>query len=246
MRILTFVTETHFEEKKQVEQANLLLYYAYKEMGTQLFNRKDIVKLFSDAGKSQKLNPSRIIKDLKRNEYIRVSEADKTKLEMVPINLQRLAKEYDRLWLGLQYIDSNSEIINEERYCGKREAIDKIIKQINCCYAQHCFDACAVLMRRLFEILLVLSFQRQGIDNEIKDSNSGGYLMLERIVQKAQGNSILKLSRNKNKYDAFRNLGNYSAHNIYYVCTVNEIDGIRLDYKAMMDELFEKAGLFSS
>lgn len=245
MDILMFITETNFQDETQVEQANLLLYYAYKENGATLFDQKTIKQLFSDAGKSQKLNSSRIIKNLKKNEYIRMAEGDKTKFEFVPINLQRLTKKYERLWLGLQYIESNSEIINEERYCGKREAITKLIKQINCCYAQHCFDACAVLMRRLFEILLILTFQNQGIDDQIKDK-FGSYRMLEAIVKCAQGSTDLKLSRNKNKYDVFRNLGNYSAHNVYYVCTEKEIDDIRLDYKAMMDELFEKAGLFAN
>ena len=242
MDILTYVTETDFQSKKQLDKASLLLYYDYKENGNTVFRRSSIHKLFSDAGESQKLNLSRIMKTLKNAEYIRPVEKGRGYYELVPIHLQRMERAYERLWLGLQFIDSSSEIINETRYCGKRDAIDKLIKQINCCYAQHCFDACLVLMRRLFEILLILCYQEQGIDDEIKD-DKGNYQLLNSIVKNAKTNKTLKLSRNKLQYDSFRKLGNYSAHNIYYVGTAKEVDEIKLDYKAMMDELYEKAGL---
>ena len=242
MDILTYVTETDFQAQRQVDQASLLLYYDYRENGTTVFSRSSLQRLFSDAGKSQKLNLSRIVKSLKQDEYIRPLEKDSRYFELVPIHLQRLGRSYERLWLGLQFIDSNSEVINEERYCGKREAINKLIKQINCCYAQHCFDACLVLMRRLFEILLIECYKAQGIDDVIKDAN-GNYHELGYIVNNAKNNQMLKLSRNRLKYDAFRNLGNYSAHSFYFVGTAKEVDDIKLEYKAMMDELYEKAGL---
>lgn len=158
--------------------------------------------------------------------------------------LQQLERNYAKLWLGLDYIESNNEVINEERYCGKRDAIDKLIKEINCCYAQHCFTACCVLMRRLFETLLILSYQHHKIDSEIKSRDGNGYQMLSSIVANAQNNKTLALSRNKKQYDVFRDLGNYSAHSVFFVSTNQEIDKIMTDYKAMMDELYQKSGLF--
>ena len=162
--------------------------------------------------------------------------------EFVPVVLQQLERKYSKLWLGLEYIESNNEVINEERYCGKKTYINKLIKEINCCYAQHCFNACAVLMRKLFEMLLILSYKNLGIDNEIRNGN--GYKMLSHIVNNAKQNKTLALSRNKDKYDTFINLGNYSVHNPFFIVTIQEIDSIKLDYKAMMDELYDKAGLF--
>ena len=244
MELLTYITETNFQGQKQIDQASLLLYFAYKEGNVTVFTRKLIESYFSDAGHAKQINISRIVKGLVDAEYIRTIVGQKGSFELVPIHLQRMAKQYDRLWLGLEYIASDSEVINENRYCGKRDAITKLIKQINCCYAQHCFDACLVLMRRLFEVLLILAYQHHGIEDEIKD-DSGNFRMLEAVVGNAKNNKTLKLSRNKQHYDRFRNLGNYSAHNLYYVATVKEIDEIKDDYKAMMDELYDKAGLLS-
>ena len=60
--------------------------------------------------------------------------------------------------------------------------VDQLIYQINHSYANNCYDAAAVLMRRLFEVLLVLSYQNNGIDDQIKDSTGKGYIMLDGIV----------------------------------------------------------------
>ena len=49
-------------------------------------------------------------------------------------------------------------------------------------------------MRRLFEVVLVLSYQALDIDDEIKDISGNGYLMLEGIVNNAKNNKTLKLS----------------------------------------------------
>ena len=98
-------------------------------------------------------------------------------------------------------------------------------------------------MRRLFEVLLVLSYQNLGIDNEIKDSSGNGYLMLDGIVKNAKNNQTLKLSRIKNEFDVFRMIGNFSAHNITYTAGKKDIDDIKLHYRVMLEELYNKAGL---
>jgi len=98
-------------------------------------------------------------------------------------------------------------------------------------------------MRRLFEVLLVLSYQNFGIDNEIKDAAGRGYIMLDGIVKKAKDSTVLKLSRIKNEFDTFRMVGNFSAHNITYTAGKKDIDDIKLNYRVMLEELYNKAGL---
>ena len=98
-------------------------------------------------------------------------------------------------------------------------------------------------MRRLFEVLLVLSYQNLGIDDEIKDASGNGYLMLEGTVNNAKNNRTLKLSRIKKEFDTFRMVGNFSAHNITYTAGKKDIDDIKLNYRVMLEELYSKAGL---
>lgn len=164
-------------------------------------------------------------------------------LEFIPAVFQSLEKDLGSLWIDTSTIESKSELIDESKFCKKRNYLDRLIIQINHSYANNCYDATAVLMRRLFEVLLVLSYQNLGIDNEIKDSSGNGYLMLDGIVKNAKNNQTLKLSRIKNEFDVFRMIGNFSAHNITYTAGKKDIDDIKLHYRVMLEELYNKAGL---
>lgn len=99
------------------------------------------------------------------------------------------------------------------------------------------------MMRRLFEILLIHSYQYNHIDDVIKDSD-GRFKMLERIVSDAVSNKTLNITKRvSEKFDTIRNIGNFSAHNITYIAGQKDINDIKLSYRLMLDELYTKAGL---
>ena len=158
-------------------------------------------------------------------------------------NTSRLKEQLGCLWENHEIIKSEGTLIDEKKFCGKRNFLDKLIHQINHSYENNCFDAAAVLMRRLFELLLIMSYQNMGIDHEIKDPNGNGYKMLDGIVKNAIGNSTLRLSRIKMEFDSFRLVGNNSAHGIFYIAGKKDIDDIKIKYRVMLEELYNKAGL---
>lgn len=98
-------------------------------------------------------------------------------------------------------------------------------------------------MRRLFEVALILSYQKAGIDDQIKTKDGNSYIMLEGIIKDAKNNAALKISRIKNEFDTFRMVGNFSAHNITYTAGRKDIDDIKVNYRVMLEELYNKAGL---
>lgn len=242
MKILDFKRAIDLDAHNQTEQAALLCYFHYKTTAEQIFEMKGIQELFSDAGYSQ-INGSRVKKNLIDKRIMRIPKGMKTSLEFVPIIFQEYDQKYSLLWEDTISIQSESELIDESKFCGKRQFLTTLIKQINHSYANNCYDATAVLMRRLFEVLLILSYQKMGIDNEIRDASNKGYLMLEGIVSNAKNNQTLKLSRIKNEFDNFRMVGNFSAHSITYTAGKKDIDNIKLNYRVMLEELYNKAGL---
>lgn len=242
MKILDYKQAVALDDCNQTEQAVLLCYFHNKCTDEQVFDMKGIQELFSDAGYS-KINSSRVKKNLLGKNQMRIPKGLKTSLEFVPTVYQELNQKYASLWEDTDTITSNSELIDENKFGGKRQYLTRLIKQINHSYIHNCYDAAAVLMRRLFEVLLVLSYQNIGIDNEIKDPSGKGYIMLEGIVSNAKNNQTLKLSRIKNEFDSFRMVGNFSAHNITYIAGKKDIDDIKLNYRVMLEELFNKAGL---
>lgn len=244
MQIIDYIECTDLNSHTEVERAKLLCYYQYKKMNILSFTMTDIADLFQQFGYSTP-NTSRLKGKLLKGQdkaFLLIKGA-KGAVEFIPAILQSLEKEYGNNWNDTETIESTSEIIDEVKFCGKRQFLDKLIKQVNHCYAKNCYDACAVLMRRMFEVLLVLSYQNYGIDDDIKDSAGTGYIMLEGIVKNAKSNTTLKLSRIKNEFDAFRKVGNFSAHNITYTAGKKDIDDIKLNYRVMLEELYNKAGL---
>lgn len=238
MKILDYKQAVALDDHNQTKQAVLLCYFHNKCTDEQVFDMKGIQELFSDAGYSQ-INSSRVKKNLLEKKQMRVPKGMKTSLEFVPAVYQELDQKYASLWEDTDTITSDSELIDETKFGGKRQYLTQLIRQINHSYAHNCYDAAAVLMRRLFEVLLVLSYQHIGI----KDSSGKGYVMLESIVGNAKNNQTLKLSRIKNEFDSFRKVGNFSAHNITYTAGKKDIDDIKLSYRVMLEELYNKAGL---
>ena len=242
MKLLDYKRAVELDANNQINRAVLLCYFHYKSTGEQVFEMKGIQELFSDAGYKQ-INNSRVKKYLLDKKLMRIPKGMKTSLEFVPTILQELEQKYSSLWADTDTITSESELIDENKFGGKRGFLTRLIKQINHSYANNCYDATAVLMRRLFEVLLVLSYQNLGIDNQIKDSSGSGYIMLESIVKNAKNNQGLKLSRIKNEFDTFRMVGNFSAHSITYTAGRKDIDDIKINYRVMLEELYNKAGL---
>ena len=124
------------------------------------------------------LSKSKDFRKMADGEYMLTATAKRT-----------LDADYGHLLLDEDVIDSDNELLDENLFCGKRGYLTKLIEQINHCYRNNCFDACAVCMRRVFEISLILAYENLGIQNEIK--KDGEYIMLERIVANAINNSTL-------------------------------------------------------
>jgi hypothetical protein len=128
-------------------------------------------------------------------------------------------------------------------YENTRGYIESLGRQINAAFEHNIFDGCAVLMRRLIEILLILSYEHLGVESEIK-SASGDYVMLDSIIGNARGNPKLSLSRNsKATIDEFRTIGNFSAHKIYYNARRNDVRRHIVEFRALVEELLYKSGI---
>src|SRR5687768_3640064 len=55
-----------------------------------------------------------------------------------------------------------------------RGYIEAVVNQVNGCYERGWFDACAVMIRRLLETLIIEAFEANGLADKIKNA-SGDY-----------------------------------------------------------------------
>lgn len=139
-------------------------------------------------------------------------------------------------------VNQNGSILPTELFNALPVNVQSLCKQINSSYENNLFDCTAVIMRRLLESLLVLSYQKAGIETDIMNGNY--HVTLDKIIKNAEQNITLALSSNTKKDMAlFKDLGNYSAHKIWYNCTQGDIKPHILKYRAIIEELLFKAGL---
>lgn len=141
-------------------------------------------------------------------------------------------------------IEQHETILPNALFNGLATNFQSICKQINASYENNLYDCTAVLMRRLLESLLVLSYQKAGIESEIMDKNCYHHISLDCMIKNAAQNSTLALSANTKKdMSLFKDLGNYSAHKIWYNCTQQDIKPHLLKYRVVVEELLYKAGM---
>lgn len=241
MDLKAFATKTGLDKKKVLEKCIYVAYFLKATKNQSEFEFNDIFILFEQLHYS-KPTLSRLRRSaVQTRSLIKGSTASHFKLHSRVIN--RLNEELPELTEKSEDIVSDDTIIPESLYANTRGFIISLSKQINASFERNIFDGCAVLMRRLLEVLLILTYEKMGIESEIKQSD-GSYMLLNGIISNANSHNKLGLSRNtKEGLEDFRLVGNFSAHKIYYSAKRKDITSISKNYRATIEELLYKSGI---
>ena len=147
-------------------------------------------------------------------------------------------------WSNEETIEQNESILPKVLYQDTRGPVERLAAQINASYEHNLYDCCAVMLRRLMEVLLVLAFQNLDKENLIIDKKRQHHISLDGMIKAANSCKELALSSNTKKdMSIVKDLGNYSAHKIWYNCTKKDIEPIIIKYRAIIEELLYKAGI---
>lgn len=223
----------------EVEKVCYLGFFYFKTKKIQDFSIYDAAAWLTTYGFAEP-NKSRLEKNLRASRNTLLGQHGfKLHIDFV----KSLEAKFPELNEKSQEVIEHGMILPEPDYQNTRGYLESLAKQINASYEHNLFDGCAVLMRRLVEVLLILSYRHLQIEGEIKDSH-GNYGMLEAVIANAKNNPRLGLSRNsKSSLDIFRELGNFSAHKIEYTCRREYIKPEVQQYRALITELLHKAGI---
>lgn len=126
---------------------------------------------------------------------------------------------------------------------GTRSYIEKVVHQVNGTYHNGWFDACAVMIRRLVETLLIEAFEHHHIDAKIKNA-VGDFLQLDDLIGKALSEPSWNLGRNtKRALGSIKSVGDRSAHSRRFVAHRQDIDRHIDDLRVIVQELTILAGM---
>lgn len=159
------------------------------------------------------------------------------------------AMDSDALSLGLNLpaeegVQARGElVINRSLTKGTRGYIEKVANQINGAYENGLYDACAVMIRRFVETLIIEAFENHKIASKIQDPN-GDFFHLSRLIPLMLSETAWNLSRNvKQSLPRLKDLGDMSAHSRRYNAHRGDIDKIIRDLRIVTQELLSLANL---
>jgi hypothetical protein len=126
---------------------------------------------------------------------------------------------------------------------GTRSYIVKTAHQANGAYQHGWYDACAVMIRRLVETLLIECYERHKIEATIKDTQ-GNYLFLRDLVDKALAEPAWTLGRNvRAVLPKLKDIGDKAAHNRRFNAIRQDIDKLIPHLRETVQELIALADL---
>ena len=126
---------------------------------------------------------------------------------------------------------------------GTRGYIEKVANQVNGCYENGWYDACAVMIRRLIETLIIESFEKHSLANKIKNPQ-GDFFYLRDLISSCLAETSWNLTRNcKQALPKLKDVGDKSAHSRRYVAQRGDIDPLIPDIRLVVQELTFLAGL---
>lgn len=126
---------------------------------------------------------------------------------------------------------------------GTRSYIIKTAHQANGTYQQGWYDACAVMIRRLVETLIIEVYERHKIEAKIKDQH-GNYLFLRDLVDMALAETMWTLGRNvRTVLPKLKDIGDKAAHNRRFNTVRQDVDKLIPHLREAAQELVALADL---
>lgn len=126
---------------------------------------------------------------------------------------------------------------------GTRGYIERVAHQVNGCYDNGWYDACAVMIRRLLEMLIIEAFESHKIADKIKDGN-GDFFFLADLIRCTLAEQSWNLTRNsKNALPRLKDIGDKSAHSRRYHAVRTDLDKLLSEIRVVVQELIYLSGL---
>lgn len=223
----------------EAQKAILLAFFLLKTQDVQELALPDLCKVMVDFGLSNP-NQTRLRKNSVFSRAFMKGTGNTIKLRLK--TLQDLEGQYPELSRKSEDIIADETVLPEALYSKTRGYLVVVCRQINASFQHNLFDGCALLMRRLIEMLIILTYRELGREDEIK-SLGGGYQPLSAIIQHASHNKVLSLTKgSQDTIDVFRQLGNYSAHTLEYHCRKVDIERVKIPFRVCVEELLYRCG----
>lgn len=240
MELRLFFEANDFYSSTEEQKAIAIIFYRQKFIDQEDVDIGEILEAFYELGMTRP-NSARLNKKLKNSKLVINGKRKNSHRFTMP--KMEVYSSGLKLNVTVEPTVVYYKILPRDLLPPNRGYLIKISNQINASYECGIYDGCAVLMRRLLETMLIHTYEYLGIEDEIKDTD-GNYQQLAVIVGNAKNNQTLSLSRSSKEHmDLFRDLGNWSAHRIYYNTRYDDLSSKIVFYRGLVEELINKSNI---
>tara|TARA_A100001391_G_scaffold92605_1_gene61255 strand:+ start:721 stop:1455 length:735 start_codon:yes stop_codon:yes gene_type:complete len=132
--------------------------------------------------------------------------------------------------------------IHKDLYLGERKHLEAIRREANGSYLNGFYNSCAVMCRRISELLLIEAFEKTGNISAIQEPN-GDLKGFGDIIGIAVSGNYLRLSRSTGRnLQNIKKIGDSAAHHRFYSCKKSDLDDVKLDLAQTLEELAALSG----
>lgn len=129
-------------------------------------------------------------------------------------------------------------IIDSNLFNDTRGYFKKLVYQINTSYSSSCYDACALLIRKLIELLIEDIYESHGRVSEIVNPHNSQLLGLAQLITTLMSDGHWKLNRHVEEgLDLIKTQGDKSAHNRRYNARKSDVDKLKPFLRDISEEL---------
>lgn len=126
---------------------------------------------------------------------------------------------------------------------GTRGYIERVANQANGAYEKGWYDACAIMIRRILETLIIEAYEHHKLAENIKNA-TGDFFYLRDLIDKCLQETTWNLSRNcKHAMPKLKDIGDKSAHSRRYNAHRRDIDALLPDIRLVVQEFVYLAEL---
>lgn len=110
-------------------------------------------------------------------------------------------------------------------------------KEAACAYDYSLYNSCFFMLRKIIETLIIDLFERNEIENKIKNTN-GNYIMLSELFSQLLTEAKWQLSKTvKQDIPKIKKLADSSVHNKRFSAKKPDIENIKVDIRIIFQEL---------
>ena len=229
------------QERTEVDIAIATAVFLQKNTG-QAPLLSEVIEKIEGNGVRNRINKSRLKSGMIKRRYVSINSHGRVLVRLE--ERQAIAERYSSA-SDFPVYEVFDTLLEAADFSHCRPYVQSIVKQINSSMQQENYDACAVMMRRLMEILLIDALERT--PNGIPLDGNGEVAALQDLVSVAGSGKQIRLSRvSKPAMARIKAIGDVGAHHRRHITKRADVDDVAQAFRVLISELVELATIPSS